>query len=82
MSTCINDTDDGHTVGPEQCDDGNMINGDGCSGNLIDYGWTCKLDMLLKSICVRFCGNGIIDFTGEVCDDGNIINGDGCNLDC
>lgn len=62
LSTCVNHTADAHTVGPEQCDDGNMVNGDGCSGNLIDFGWTCSLDLLLTSHCMRYCGDGKIDF--------------------
>lgn len=51
----------------EQCDDGNMINGDGCANN-------CMFENPL-------CGNGIIN-SGEQCDDGNSINGDGCNMYC
>ena len=43
----------------EVCDDGNIINGDGCSS-----------DCLSK----EQCGNGVVD-PGEVCDDGNVYNG-------
>jgi cysteine-rich repeat protein len=50
----------------ESCDDGNMVNGDGCSN-------TCSVE--------AFCGNGIVE-SGETCDDGNTVNGDGCSNTC
>src|SRR5690606_10198614 len=53
---------------PEQCDDGNTRNGDGCSA-------TCTVER------VPACGDGIRD-TGEQCDDGNTRNGDGCRSAC
>lgn len=52
----------------EQCDDGNILAGDGCSA-------TCQLENL------ALCGNGTVN-PGEECDDGNKINGDGCNDTC
>jgi cysteine-rich repeat protein len=52
----------------EACDDGNKIDGDGCSAD-------CKSN--------ETCGNGIIDeAAGEVCDDRNTVSGDGCSADC
>lgn len=48
----------------EGCDDGNVIDGDGCSA-------TCQPE-------ASVCGNGIVD-TGEECDDGNNLSGDGCD---
>jgi cysteine-rich repeat protein len=54
-------------VGPtEQCDDGNTMDGDGCSA-------TCQLEIV--------CGNGVIQ-AGETCDDANSANGDGCSSTC
>jgi cysteine-rich repeat protein len=50
----------------EQCDDGNTIDGDGCSA-------TCLLEPM--------CGDGVLD-EGEACDDGNNVNGDGCSASC
>lgn len=50
----------------EVCDDGNNINGDGCS---VD----CK--------SLEVCGNAIVDW-GEQCDDGNAFDGDGCDATC
>lgn len=46
----------------EQCDDGNTVNGDGCSS-------TC----LIEGEGVPVCGNGIIE-TGEQCDGGTYCN--------
>jgi len=53
----------------EQCDDGNLVNGDGCSSSCIieTFG--------------AVCGNNITEI-GETCDDNNVINGDGCSSLC
>lgn len=53
----------------EQCDDGNITDGDGCSA-------TCQTE-----IPTQVCGNGTVE-SGEQCDDGNILNGDGCSATC
>ncbi len=50
----------------EQCDDGNNVNGDGCSA-------TCTIE--------PYCGDGTKN-PGEQCDDGNNANGDGCSATC
>ena len=50
----------------EDCDDGNVKSGDGCSA-------TCQPE--------NPCGNGRVD-TGESCDDGNRTDGDGCSATC
>jgi cysteine-rich repeat protein len=52
--------------GNEVCDDGNNVDGDGCSANCLSN---------------ETCGNRILD-PGEQCDDGNTVNGDGCNSTC
>lgn len=52
----------------EQCDDGNLIAGDGCSA-------TCEVENL------DLCGNSLVE-AGEQCDDGNRLPGDGCNDFC
>lgn len=54
----------------EQCDDGNSLNGDGCSSN-------CQFEGNYTQVC----GNGVWEL-GETCDDGNILNGDGCSSTC
>ena len=50
----------------EQCDDGNTVDGDGCSAN-------CTIEPM--------CGDGIVN-NGEACDDGNNMDGDGCSANC
>jgi fibro-slime domain-containing protein len=64
----------------EECDDGNVLPGDGCNGVCrVEPNWTCPR----QGKCVRHagCGDGKIG-PGEVCDDGNAIDGDGCSSDC
>ena len=65
----------------EQCDDGNLNNGDGCTNSCtIQSGYTCSGT---PSICTpsAVCGNGIVE-PGEVCDDGNSVNNDRCDNTC
>ena len=50
----------------ESCDDGNTIDGDGCTA---ECAWE------------RRCGDGARE-GGEACDDGNSRDGDGCRSDC
>ncbi|MDH3654275.1 MAG: C25 family cysteine peptidase [Myxococcales bacterium] len=52
----------------EECDDGNTVDGDGCSA-------TCTLEAPAP------CGDGLI-WLGEECDDGGTAGGDGCNSNC
>jgi uncharacterized repeat protein (TIGR03806 family) len=59
---------DGFLTPPEECDDGNLDDGDGCSS-------TCTEELPPP------CGDGIVD-PGEECDDGNEVNGDGCSALC
>jgi len=54
----------------EACDDGNVLNGDGCSARCLFEGTTSE-----------YCGNGSID-KGEACDDANTANNDGCSNKC
>ena len=54
------------TEGNEICDDGNTIDGDGCSA-------TC--------LSLEVCGNGLKELA-EQCDDGNVVSGDGCSAAC
>jgi cysteine-rich repeat protein len=69
----------------EGCDDGNTINGDGCSSNCqIEYGYSC-MDELVNgpspSLCFPICGDGLIN-GDEECDDNNTNNWDGCTSNC
>ncbi len=64
--------------GSEQCDDGNVTNGDGCSSScLIEAGWSCPPNQS----CATVCGDGVVAGT-EACDDINVSNGDGCSSAC
>jgi len=68
----------------EQCDDGNILSGDGCSGAcLIEEFYYCSNKLALnRNVCLAKCGNGWVEVS-EQCDDGNEIDGDGCGaLDC
>jgi cysteine-rich repeat protein len=81
----------------ETCDDGNIIDGDGCSHSCktemcgngdMDPGEKCDDGNVLNgdgcsADCksVEVCGNGIPDVT-EACDDGNMTSGDGCSSNC
>ena len=67
----------------EQCDDGNSVPGDGCSGVCqIEPGYTCPIagQSCVYSL-VQVCGDGKIE-GDEACDDGNKNNGDGCSSTC
>ena len=50
----------------ETCDDGNLIDGDGCSSS-------CQIETA--------CGDGTID-SNEECDDSNSLDSDGCSQEC
>ena len=68
-----------------ECDDGNLINGDGCSSTCtIETGYTCwGGDQHVADKCYEICGDGItVKTTAGKCDDGNIWNGDGCSEIC
>jgi cysteine-rich repeat protein len=52
----------------EQCDDGNLIDDDGCSS-------VCQWEG-------GYCGDNIWQSPPEQCDDGNLIDGDGCSSTC
>lgn len=74
----------------EACDDGNLAEGDGCSGLcVIERGFACTNpcdDPDAKGIdcasrCATICGDGF-KTNLEACDDGNTASGDGCNSGC
>ena len=63
----------------EACDDGNIVNGDGCSAMCqVELGFQC---VGTPSVCATVCGDGVI-VGAELCDDGNGTNGDGCSATC
>ena len=70
---------DGIIQAGEQCDDGNVVNGDGCSSTCqVQTGFSCTGT---PSVCTTTCGDGI-KAGAESCDDGNTVNGDGCSSVC
>jgi cysteine-rich repeat protein len=84
------------TDGGEQCDDGNLTNGDGCDGNctitacgngVVTAGEACDDgndvdgDGCDRNCTRSACGNGILT-APERCDDGNLRDGDGCDRTC
>jgi len=84
------------TEGGEQCDDGNLVSGDGCdqnctttrcgngivtAGEECDDGNTTDGDGCDRNCTKSRCGNGV-RAGNEVCDDGDLIDGDGCDHTC
>ena len=69
-------------VDTEQCDDGNTMPGDGCSGTCIQESefYYCPPE---GGPCVStvVCGDGV-RLASEGCDDGNTMGGDGCSETC
>jgi len=65
----------------EECDDGNTLPGDGCSGVcLVEPNWECPAAGT-SCLSTIVCGDGELS-GAEVCDDGNTAAGDGCAADC
>ncbi|MBU1165273.1 IPT/TIG domain-containing protein [Patescibacteria group bacterium] len=67
----------------EECDDGNLNNGDGCSDKCLNEGsiYTCGNANTASGLYISAVDNPWID-TGEDCDDGNSDAGDGCSQLC
>ena len=68
----------------EACDDGNLVNNDGCTNCVIDDSHTCSRNDNSAShpdTCFHRCGNGQLETVSsysETCDDANQIDNDGC----
>jgi ELWxxDGT repeat protein/cysteine-rich repeat protein len=86
----------GEQAPAEQCDDGNLVDGDACEANctlprcgngILDVGEECDDGNLedgdgCESSCrLRGCRDGFLS-AGEQCDDGNLEDGDGCDYNC
>jgi len=70
---------DGVLQSGEFCDDGNTNSNDGCSGCLVDTGFTCNA---AGNVCTPICGDGLRVGT-ENCDDWSLSTGlVGCNAGC
>ncbi|MEZ4382837.1 MAG: DUF4215 domain-containing protein [Nannocystaceae bacterium] len=67
LTWCASTCGDGKMSAGEECDDGNNVDGDGCTA-------TCK---------VESCGDGVVNNgDAEQCDDGNDVNTDDCTDSC
>ncbi len=83
QTTCGNGTMDTRRNGEagEQCDDGQLRNGDGCTSQCrIEPGYLCS-GRPSKCTQVPTCGNRVRD-PGETCEDANTLSGDGCSSLC
>ncbi|MDQ3364791.1 MAG: Ig-like domain-containing protein [Myxococcota bacterium] len=70
---------DGIVAGFEQCDDGDLDVGDGCTAVCQrEQGYDCTGS---PSVCTPVCGDGLVRGS-EGCDDGNLTVGDGCGATC
>ncbi len=71
---------DGCVGANEECEDGNVDDGDGCARDCTyEAGWSC--DGAIPVRCEAVCGDGIV-VADEVCDDGNANPVDGCDEAC
>lgn len=76
---------------PEECDDGNLLAGDGCGtacvwepvcgDEVCEAEESCLFCPTDCGICPSACGDGVLE-EGEECDDSNTVVGDGCSSDC
>mmetsp|Transcript_31692 Transcript_31692/g.48525 ORF Transcript_31692/g.48525 Transcript_31692/m.48525 type:complete len:272 (+) Transcript_31692:913-1728(+) len=69
------------SLGTEECDDGNAVNGDGCDQNcVVEDNYSCTTVEGATSVCSYiYCGDGKVDADqNEECDDGNTVDNDGC----
>ena len=87
MDVCTQICGDGIILGNRPtnnyCDDGGLINGDGCNkGCTVENGWACSGgNSTSPDICIEICGDAQ-NHGGVQCDDGNLANGDGCSHVC
>ena len=66
----------------EQCDDGNLFGGDGCTTDCRNESPDVQPpDVQPPADASPTCGDAVVD-AGEQCDDGNLIAGDGCTGGC
>ena len=89
---------DGLLYGAEDCDDGNLVDNDGCSDECkiercgdgvtqtregCDDGNTVSGDGCTDACVAEYCGDGVTQHgLSEQCDDGNAVSNDGCSATC
>ena len=70
---------DGLVVGFETCDDGGLLDGDGCSSACrVEQGFSCSSQ---PSQCEAICGDGLV-LGSETCDDGLSPSASCCSASC
>lgn len=85
-STCIPICGDDFVANGEECDDSNVISGDGCSDTCqVELGWTCTQTMVYTpparnlqataSVCEDVCGDNLAHANGHECDDDTTATG-------
>ena len=74
---------DGFITSQEQCEDSNILSGDGCFNCKTEYGYSCtNTDKTFSTnLCSPICGDAYVVPT-EICDDGILGDGIGCLDDC
>jgi cysteine-rich repeat protein len=97
LSGCKSVCGNGVTNQGEECDDENLIEGDGCDSNctvsacgngIVGGEEECEdgnqenTDGCLSSCELATCNDGFVQAAQEECDDGNNVGGDGCRGDC
>lgn len=83
QSVCVETCGDARLRGAETCDDGNALDGDGCSARCAtELGFACTVPHDGEpSECSSVCGDGL-SVGAEGCDDGGLEPGDGCSATC
>ena len=83
-TSCTSECGDGRRELLEECDDGGVAGGDGCSEKCsVEPGYSCAVQASLgQDVCaLAVCGDGWREGSEE-CDDHNTRAGDGCSADC
>jgi cysteine-rich repeat protein len=93
-ATCGDGVRSGNELCVSMCDDGNLVDGDGCSAQCVlefcgdwivqpGIGEVCEIEPGCRWDCgaIHVCGDGVRD-EGELCDDGNVVDDDACNNAC
>ncbi len=89
VTECVSVCGDFRKSTTEECDDGNLYPGDGCSEKCsIEASFICNAVAGQKSTCSKVvCGDNKIETSHdgklvEICDDNNTEDGDGCSAGC
>jgi cysteine-rich repeat protein len=79
---CVEICGDGIDALNYECDDGNLVNIDGCSQACqVELGFFCWGGNFAINFCDEICGDGMARGLDD-CDDENFVDGDGCDANC